>query len=152
MRVLTPIAGVLFLLATLPAMAQGTDPLTGARPGHIAGIGDSLPRSDNAGNISGADSRSPLAATLPDPGVDAAASTREYLTAAHGALVAGHSGQAQQALEMAETRLLGWAMFNAADARPPSGTLITQIRDARQAIGSHDNVEALRLIDLALAG
>src|SRR6185437_8977045 len=86
------------------ALAQapsGVDPVTGARPGHEVGVGDSLPRSDKASNITPADTRSNIAPTLPQSAAGENAATFDYLRTARASLVAGHTGQAQQSLEMA---------------------------------------------------
>ncbi len=54
-----------FLLVTSMAAAQGVppgaNPQTGARPGNEIGTGQSLPRSNNAGNIGPQDTQSSIA-------------------------------------------------------------------------------------------
>jgi hypothetical protein len=147
-------AGLLGLTA-LQALAQapaGVDPATGARPGHPIGIGDSRPLSDKASNIGPSDTGSTIAPTLPASAVGEDASTRDYLRSARAALVAGRTGQAQQSLEMAETRALSRSVPQGQTGTPSNSRLIGQIRDARHALGSGDSPNAIRLIDLALAG
>ena len=93
-----------------PAAGQplppGVDPQTGARPGNEIGTGSSLPFSDRASNITPQDTTSVIAPNLPSPPLGANASVRDFLTAARSALVQGRTGEAQQSLEMAETRAL----------------------------------------------
>ena len=142
-------------MAALPALAQapsGVDPATGARPGHEVGIGDSLPRSDNASNIVPADTRSVIAPTLPAPTIGENAATFDYLRAARVALVAGRTGQAQQSLEMAESRVLSRTVPQGQTSVPSDSLLVSRIRNALRALGADDSTRAIELIDLALTG
>lgn len=145
MRYIYATSAALLALTTLSALAQSpsVDPTTGARPGHEIGVGDSLPRSNNASNISSSDTRSTIAPTLPPSSLGENARAKEYLTEARASLVAGRTGQAQQSLEMAETRAL---------ESPDGARLAAQIRDARQALGAGNRANAIELIDRALAG
>ena len=146
MRYLYAASASLLALTAISALAQSPalDSSTGARPGHEIGVGDSLPRSNNASNIGPANTRSVIAPTLPSSDLGENAGPRDYLTDARKSLVAGRTGQAQQSLEMAETRALD---------RPngPPSELITRIRNARQALGAGDRAGAIALIDLALS-
>ena len=135
-------------LAQSPAMV---DPVTGARPGHQVGIGDSLPRSDNASNIVPSDTRSNIAPTLPSSAVGWDAASREYLRSARASLVAGRTGQAQQSLEMAETRALDRSVQQGQTDTPSHSQFVSRIRDARHALGGGDRTRAVQLIDLALS-
>jgi len=155
MRYLTFTAAALLTMTALPAMAQmpaGADPATGARPGHEPGVGISLPLSNSASNIVPGDTRSTIAPTLPAPAAGANSSTHDYLAAARASLVAGHTGQAQQSLEMAETRALDRSVALGQTSTPSDSQLVAQIRDARHALGSGDSTNALQFIDRALAG
>lgn len=141
-------------LATLQALAQspsGLDPATGARPGHQPGVGDSLPLSNKASNIGPGDTRSNIAPTLPASSADANATPRDFLRAARASLVAGHTGQAQQSLEMAETRALDRSVAQGQTGTPSDSKLVSEIRDARHTLGSGDGPRAIQLIDIALA-
>lgn len=149
-----PIAALLCLVA-VSAWAQPTatlDPATGARPGHIPGVGVSEPSSSRASNIRASDTRSTIAPTLPAPDVGADATPAEYLRAARAALVAGRSGEAQQALEMAETRALDGVIPVDLASAPSTSALVAHMHDARRALGNRDNSAAIAQIDLALAG
>jgi hypothetical protein len=144
------------LLGTVAAQAvaqspSGMDPATGARPGHEPGVGDSLPRSDKASNIEWSDTRSVIAPTLPASAVGNDATTRDYLQTARASLVAGRTGQAQQALEMAETRVLSRSVPPGQVNAPSNSQLVSQIRDARRALGDNNSAHAIQIIDVALA-
>lgn len=153
MRYINVATVALLGMTTISALAQapGLDPATGARPGHEPGIGDSLPRSNNASNIGPADTRSDIAPTLPPSLLGEKATAREYLTAARAALVAGHTGQAQQSLEMAETRALDRSIVPDQVTVPSGSRLVGRIGDARRALGNGDSVQAIAMIDLALS-
>jgi hypothetical protein len=78
-------------------------PGTGARPGNVIGTGSSLPRSDNANNITPGGTHSDIAPNLPSPPIGENATSRDYLASAHvahsrphrrGAAVAGDSRDA----------------------------------------------------------
>jgi hypothetical protein len=154
MRYLSLAAIGLLGTAALQALAQtpsGLDPATGARPGHEVGVGDSLPRSDKASNIQWSDTRSTIAPTLPASALADDATTRDYLRAARTSLVAGRTGQAQQSLEMAETRVLSRSVPQGRVDVPSDSQLVAEIRDARRALGEHDSAHAIQIIDVALA-
>ena len=154
MRYLTFTPAALLGMAAMPALAQmpaGANPATGARPGHEIGVGISLPMSSNASNIVPADTRSTIAPTLPSPAIGPNSTPHDYLAAARAALVAGRTGQAQQSLEMAETRVLDRSVGQGETSTPSNSQLIAQIQDARRALGGGDRAHAIRFIDLALA-
>jgi hypothetical protein len=141
-------------VTTVSALAQapsGLDPATGARPGHEPGVGESLPRSDRASNIGPADTRSNIAPTLPPSAIGENAAAHEYLRTARASLVAGRTGQAQQSLEMAETRALDRAVPQGQTNVPSDSQFVSRIRDARRALGRGDSPQAVQLIDLALS-
>jgi len=128
----------------------GANPETGARPGNEIGTGASLPMSDKAGNITPGDTTSVLAPNLPSPPIGENASSRDYLLAARSALVAGRTGEAQQALEMAETRALdrSVALFQTnVRIRDP---LVGEIEAALHALGEGDRMRAVQIIEAAL--
>ena len=111
-------------LAQTPASAPPTSlhPESGARAGHVPGVGVSLPRSDRASNIRPSDTR-PVAPTLPAPAVGADATVRTYLRAARTALVAGRTGDgATGAGDGGDpgARSLGGARTNRHTERQPS--------------------------------
>jgi hypothetical protein len=154
MRTVNIAAIALLGMTSLSALAQapaGIDPTTGARPGHQVGVGQSLPLSNKASNIGPSDTRSSIAPTLPQSAAGNDAATRDYLRAARASLVAGQSGQAQQSLEMAETRALDRSVVQGQTDTPSHSALVAEIRDARHALGNGDSTHAIQLIDLALS-
>ena len=154
MRSPTLATAALLGMIAMPALAQvfyGNDPVTGARPGHEPGVGVSLPLSDRASNIGRADTRSTIAPTLPPPPIGENATAHDYLAAARVALLAGQTGQAQQALEMAETRALDRPVAPDQVSVPADSRFIARIGEARRALGHGDAARAVALIDLALA-
>ncbi len=134
-----------------PQPPQTDTAMPGVRPGHEPGVGDSLPLSNKASNIGTADTHGAIAPTLPTPGIGSDAGPDAYLHAARDALVAGRTGEAQQALEMAETRVLDRVISPGGTAGVSANNTVAQITDARNALGAGDTANAIRLIDLALA-
>lgn len=148
------VMAALFGLIAVPALAQ-TQPLagtaTGARPGNEIGTGNSLPRSNNASNIVSGDTHDVIAPTLPSPPVGENGMVRDYLVSARSALAAGRTGEAQQALEMAETRALDRSVPQAQVDQRSDSAVVAQITNALHALGNGNRIEALRIIDGALA-
>ncbi|HEY7581301.1 MAG TPA: hypothetical protein VH855_27205 [Acetobacteraceae bacterium] len=148
--------GLMVLAAlTTPAWAQGlppaVDPNSGARPGNEIGTGASLPLSDRSSNIGPGDTRSSIAPNLPSPPVGENAPVHAYLQAARSALIGGRTGEAQQALEMAETRALDRSVPLFQTSTPSGSPLVDQIGQARQALGARDRGRAVQIIDAILA-
>jgi hypothetical protein len=135
--------------ADTPSSMQGA---TGARAGHEVGIGDSLPRSDKASNIMPGDTRSSIAPTLPPSAIGENQGPHDYLRAARASLVAGRTGQAQQSLEMAETRALDRSVPQGQTNTASDSQLVSRIDEARRALGSGNRAHAIELIDRALSG
>jgi hypothetical protein len=75
------------------------------------------------------------------------ASADDYLQNARDALMRGRTGEAQEALERAQTRLME-------DRQMSNGRVdndaIQRISDARQALASHNRAHAEELIDAAM--
>ena len=141
-------------MMAMPALAQmpaGADPATGARPGHQIGVGESLPLSNNASNIGPADTRSTIAPTLPAPAIGNEGASHDYLRAARASLVGGRTGQAQQSLEMAETRALDRWVPAGQTAAASDSQFVSRIRDARDALAGGNRARTIQLIDLALS-
>jgi len=127
---------------TLPVVAVlALAALTGAASGQ--GV------STRSSNTTPYDTRSQIAPRLPTPAVGADTRPWRYLENARRALAAGHTGEAQEALERAETRLLNSTPTGGAPEMP--GGLIHDVGDARRALGLHDTASALRILDGILA-
>ena len=143
-----------FALVTTMAAAQGVppgvNPETGARPGNDIGTGQSLPLSNNAGNIGPQDTQSRIAPNLPSPDVGENAPSAAYLRAARTALLQGRTGEAQQALEMAETRALDRSVPLFQTNMPSKSPMVDTIEKALNALGAGDRAGAVQLIEQAL--
>jgi hypothetical protein len=143
-------AAVVLALTTGAALAQ-TDPMTGARPGNTPGTGQSLPVSNNASNITPSDSRSLIAPRLPAPSLGESASPRDFLVAARNALGQNRTGEAQEALERAESRALNRSVLPSSAGNPSGQPLVQTIADARRALSQRDHANVVALIDQAIA-
>lgn len=117
---------------------------------HQPGTGESGPASTKASNIDSADTRSNIAPHLPSPKVGEGASADTLLRAAQSALAAHRTGAAQQALEMAETRLLDRSTAVDEAHQPDQNTQVQQITDARKALASGNTKQARSSIQMAL--
>ncbi len=89
--------------------------------------------------------------TLPPSTMGENAATHDYLRAARASLVAGQAGNAQQSLEMAETRALDRSVPIGRTVRPSENAMVSRIREARRALDGGNTTHAIELIDLALA-
>jgi len=117
---------------------------------HQPGTGESGPASNKASNITEADTRSTIAPHLPQPAVGEGATADSYLQAAQAALQSHHTGAAQQALEMAETRLLDRSTPVNAAGQPDQDAAVQQVANARKALGSGDTQGASSAIQMAM--
>ncbi len=120
----------------------------GARPGNVIGTGQSLPRSDQAGNLNGASTHSELAPNLPAP--PAGDDIQTLLMDAKAALQAGRTGEAQEALERAESRALDRSIPAGTERVPAADPLVGRISRALQALGNGDGAGSIREINAAL--
>ncbi len=140
------------LLVAAPVMAQPADEATGARPGNVIGTGQSLPLSDKASNATDGDTKSVIAPRLPTPNAGDDASPRSFLESAQRAITLGRTGEAQEALERAESRLLDRSVPPSRAGQPSPQPLVATVGDARRALVSGDRAGAQRLIGEALRG
>jgi len=153
--VLTSLAGAPVLAQTsVPVTPQGVppgaNPETGARPGNDIGTGMSLPMGTHASNIDSSDTRSTIAPNLPSPAIGPNANAADYLRAAQASLQAGRTGEAQQALEMAQTRLLDRSVPMGQTNNPSDNPAVTQISQALRALAGHDLAQAMQAIQSAI--
>ena len=139
---------VLVALAVAPVVALAQPSPDGARPGNVIGTGQSLPRSDNAGNLGPQTTHSVLAPNLPAP--PAGDDLQTLLLDARASLQAGRTGQAQEALERAETRALDRSVVRGDERVLAANPVVTRVSAALQALGVGQIAEAVRLIDLAV--
>ena len=105
------------------------------------------PVSTRASNIAPGNTRSGVAPALPVPSVGPDSTPEAYLHAARDALAAGRTGEAQQSLEMAETRQLARAVPAEAANMPDADPVIGQIENALHALGDGDRARAIEIID-----
>jgi hypothetical protein len=162
MRSLALSATIIAGLIATPAFAQTSIPLnqqgvppganaeTGARPGNVIGTGMSMPMSTHASNIDRADTRSPIAPNLPSPAIGANANAADYLQAAQASLQAGRTGEAQQSLEMAQTRLLDRSVPHGQTDNQSDNPAVTQITQALRALAAGDRAQTMQLIQSAI--
>ncbi len=136
------LASALSLAFAAPAFAQ--------QWAHEPGTGQSGPASDKASNIDGSDSRSDIAPHFQSPSVGENAAPVGYLRAAETALVHHRTGEAQQALEMAETRLLDRSTPVSEANVPSQNDMVRQVSIARQALGHNDVPGARQAIAVAI--
>ncbi len=128
-------ATVLALATALPAFAQTAT--TG-------------PMSNSATNLDTSDTHSVISPRLPAPDVPAGAGPRQFLAVAKTALQRGRTGEAQSALEMAETRLLDRSIV-AGSSPVDNGPMVGKISDALTALGNGDRARASQIVDGLLA-
>ena len=116
-------------------------PATGSGPGE--------PESRRPSNIDRADTRSDIAPALPMPPVRGNG-PEAYLAAADRALERHQGGEAQEALERAETRLLDRSVPTGEGNMPERDPRLAQIRDARMALANRDWSAARQNIQQAM--
>jgi hypothetical protein len=88
---------------------------------------------------------------LPSPDLPEGSRPSDYLRAAQGALAAGRAGEAESALEMAQTRMLDRSVPLGQTNYPSDNPTIGQIAQARQALEAHDRLACLQAIQTAIA-
>ncbi len=149
----TPFAVLFSVLAAIsPALAQtSTSPVTGARPGNEIGTGQSLPLGNAASNVGPGNTHSLIAPNLPSPEVPPGSPPRAFVEAAQRALVLGRTGEAQQALEQAETRMLDRSVAPSRANQPDQQAGIQAVTSALQALAAGDRARTQQIITEMLA-
>jgi hypothetical protein len=89
-------------------------------------------------------------AALPAPSVPENSPPSAYLQAAQAALAAGRIGQAQEALEMAQTRLLDRSVPLGQTNDPSDNPAVGQISQALQALQARDRAGCMHWIETAI--
>ena len=92
---------------------------------------------------------SAIAAKLPSPALDENAGPVEFLRVAESALAAGRTGEAQEAMEMAQTRLLIRAVPLGTTGVPSDQPAVKLVSQALQALAEGDRATCLRMIKAA---
>ncbi len=146
-------ATLMAFACALPAMAQSYSPddTSGQHWAHQPGTGMSGPASSTASNTGSANSRSTIAPHFPEPRQGENAPPEAYLRDAQQALARRQTGLAQQALEMAETRLLDRSTAPEAASLPDQRPEIAAVSHARHALGAGDMRAASNDIQMALS-
>ena len=90
----------------------------------------------------------PLAA-LPAPMLDDHATPQAFIQAAQHALAAGRVGEAQEAIERAESRALTRSVKPSQADDPSRQPLVQQLSQARQALAAGDRMRAVTLLEAA---
>ena len=88
---------------------------------------------------------------LPAPAVDENAPPAAFVKAAQAAIAAGRLGEAQEAIERAESRALDRSVRPSKANDPSRQPLVQQLGQARQLLGSGDRMGAMHMLDQALA-
>jgi hypothetical protein len=117
----------------------------------LTGAAQAQPATRTPSNTTPPDTRLVMAPSLPAPPVPSAAPPSVFLSAARRAVAVGRTGEAQEALERAETRLLDRDLPSAAAPVPDNQRAVLAIGAARRALAAHDRRAAITAIDDAIA-
>jgi hypothetical protein len=109
-----------------------------------------MPMGTRASNIDASDTRSTIAPNLPSPPIGANANAADYLRSAQSALQSGRTGEAQQSLEMAQTRLLDRSVPMGQTNNPSDNPAVTQVSQALKALAAGDRAQTMQLIQSAI--
>jgi hypothetical protein len=138
------------LLVAMSAAALFQLSANGARAGNDP-LGGSVTMDSRAMTLALDKTRSTVVPALPSPPGGDEQRASDYLKAAQGALAAGRTGEARQALEMAQTRMLDRSVPMGQTNNPNDNPTVQQISGALQALASHDRATCMQLIDTAIA-
>ncbi len=105
---------------------------------HEPGTGESGPASAHASNINESNTVSPIAPHFASPDIGPGAGPEGYLQAALQALEQNRTGEAQQSLEMAETRLLDRSTPVGTGDRPDQNPRVLAVSQALHALARND--------------
>jgi hypothetical protein len=108
------------------------------------------PYSTAPSNINPLDTQSTIAPALPAPNVPENERPSRFLRAARGALAAGRTGEAQEALEMAQTRMLDRSVALGRTNHTSRNPTVSEISQALQALAANDRSGCIQLIQAAI--
>jgi hypothetical protein len=108
------------------------------------------PYSTSPSNITPQNTQSDIAPALPSPNLAEGDRPSDILRAAQGALAAGRNGEAQEALEMAQTRLLDRSVAMGHTDNPSDNPAVGAISRALQALAALDRATCMQLIQTAI--
>jgi hypothetical protein len=130
----------LLALAATPVAAQtGTD-----APGKE-------PVSTAPANVNPIDTHTLWSPQLPAPPVSDNAPAAAFVQAAQRALAGGRPGEAQEAIERAESRALNRSVVPSTAKNPSHQPLVQQLAKARQLLAAGDKAGAMTMLNQALA-
>ena len=89
--------------------------------------------------------------TLPAPALDENAAAVDFLNAAERALSAGRTGEAREAMERAQTRLLDRSVPLGQTDKPSDEPAVALISQGLRALDAGDRATCLRMIQAAVA-
>ena len=104
-----------------------------------------------SGAVLAQQARESVLSPLPSPNVPEGAKPSDELRAAEGALAAGRTGEVEEALERAQTRMLDRSVALGRTNDPSDNPTVGQISQARQALAAGDRAGCLQLIQAAVA-
>ncbi len=88
---------------------------------------------------------------LPSPALPESDRPSDFLQAAQGALATGRLRETQEALEMAQTRMLDRSVALGQTNTPSNDPAVSQISDALRALAEHDRASCMQSIQAAIA-
>jgi len=135
------IFAALLALAAAPALAQTTLPADGGTE----------PLSTVPSNVGAGDTKTLWAPQLPVPAVSTDAAPKLFVQAAQAAIAAGRLGEAQEAIERAESRVLDRSVVPSRAGEASGQSLVRQLAQARQALAGGDRMAALQSLADAAA-
>ena len=96
------------------------------------------------------DSQGVALPALPEPPVGENAPPSSFLRAAQSALITGRTGEARQALEMAQTRMLDRSVPLFQTDKPSANPAVKEVSMALEALSGGDRQAAMRHIQTAM--
>lgn len=123
---------------------------TGAPMGEMPAPPSHQPMSRRATNINQGDTRSIISPSLPSSGLGPNATATESLAVADSALSRNRTGEAQAALENAETYLLNRSVPQGMANQPDQSPAVQTISNALQSLASGDRSQARQLVRQAM--
>ncbi len=132
---------ILLAFAAVPALAQTT-------PGAVGG---KQPSSTMPSNVGPGSTHTLWSPQLPTPPVSEDSPPSAFIQAAETAIAAGRLGEAQEAIERAESRVLNRSVRPSKAGEASQQALVQQLSEARQALARGDRAGAVAQLARARA-
>jgi len=142
--------GVTLSITLLTGTAVAQPSANGSRPGNDAGTGTSPPMGNRTSNLTPWNTPASIGSNLPPTNEVGGEQASDYLRVAQGALAAGRTRETQQALEMAQTRMLDRSVPIGQTNNPSDNPTVKQISQALQALAGRDRATCMQLIQAAI--